>query len=274
MLICPCRLTEIVKWRFRCRLTWFFNMDEKHSAPRVVLGQFLGRLKKDPVGAARRGMYHAFVGRFKYGRGADYDAGQFWQDRFERCGFSFESVTDEGYSEAENSEREQAARDKFLECCSIEGVDFSSSSALEIGCGTGFYTRTLEDAGVKEYTGVDITDVLFSGLQERHPRFHFVKQDAATEKMLGSYDLIVMIDVVQHVVSDKKLKFTMDNIKGCLAENGVFIIAPLRNVTRKTPLFYFLKLWSLDDVVQHFSDCKVSEPIVFRDGEAMVAIRR
>lgn len=249
-------------------------MDDNRSAARVVLGQLIGRLKKDPVGAAERGIYHAFVGRFKYGRGADYDAGQFWQDRFERCGFSFESVTDEGYSEAENNEREQAAREKFLECCSIEGVDFSSSSALEIGCGTGFYTRTLEHVGVKEYTGVDITDALFPGLQERHPRFRFVRQDVATEKMFGSYHLIVMIDVVQHIVSDSKLKFAMDNVKGCLAENGVFIIAPLRNVTRKIPFFYFLKLWSLDDVVQHFGDCQVSEPIVFRDGEAMVAIRR
>jgi SAM-dependent methyltransferase len=248
--------------------------DNSRYSARVVLGQLIRRLIKDPAGTVKRGLYHAFIGRFKYARRADYDAQQFWQDRFERCGFSFESVTDEVHSEADNREREKAAKEKFLEYCRIQSVDLSSSRALEIGCGTGFYTRTLDESGVKEYTGIDITDALFAGLRERHPRFKFVKQDVTTEKILGSYDLIVMIDVIQHIVSDSKLRFAMQNIKGCLAENGVLIIAPLREITRTAPFLYFLRLWSLDDVIQHFEDCEMGQPISFRNGESIIAIKK
>lgn len=184
------------------------------------------------------------------------------------------SVTDEGFSDAENKERYQATKEKFVEFCEDQNIDFGSSRTLEIGCGTGFYTQTLGELGVKEFTGVDITDVLFNGLRESHPGYQFTRKDITTDKIEGSYDLVVMIDVVQHIVSESKLQFAMENMKECLAKDGVFVIAPLCETSSTAPLLYFLRMWSLADVVKHFDDCTISEPASFRDNDSIIAIRR
>jgi len=247
---------------------------DNHIAARFVLGQLWIRLKKDSMGTLKRGLYHLFVGRFKYARDTGYDAPRFWQDRFERCGFSLASVTDEGFSEAENEERYRATREKFVEFCEGQNINFSSSRTLEIGCGTGFYTQTLCELGVKELTGVDITDVLFNGLRESHPGYQFIRKDITTDKIEGSYDLVVMIDVVQHIVNENKLQFAMENIKECLANDGVFVIAPLCETSRTAPLLYFLRMWSLSDVAKHFDNCTMSEPASFRDTDSIIAISR
>ena len=62
------------------------------------------------------------------------------------------------------SEENRAEYDKaagvFLDLCLREGVDFAGCNVLDIGCGNGFYTRLLQQQGVRSYTGIDITDVL------------------------------------------------------------------------------------------------------------------
>ncbi|HER00347.1 MAG TPA: class I SAM-dependent methyltransferase [candidate division Zixibacteria bacterium] len=235
------------------------------------MSDVLSRFVKNPIGFIKRVIYKKFIGPRKYGSGNDYDAARYWEDRLAKYGDSLRGVGDEGKSDRENVE--EYARDEkiFCDVCNGLGVNFEKASVLDIGCGTGFYTDILERQGVKDYTGVDITNHHFEKLRERFPDYSFIKKDITSEKHEGDYDLIIMIEVLEHIVNDDKLDFAMENVKRCLKENGVFLISSIWEKGRKH--MFYVRKWTLDEIRKRFRDYHFSEPIPFR-GSYMVAIRK
>lgn len=198
-----------------------------------MLKDILSRFKKDPLDFIRRALYKTIIGPLKYGEGNDYDAARYWRDRFSKYGQSLSGAGDEGQSEEENEKMYAEAAKVFTDLCRKEGVDFQSVSILEIGCGTGFYTQLLHNLGVKSYVGVDITDVLFPELRKKFPQFRFVRKDITSDKIEDMFDLIVMIDVIEHIVKESKLSFAMENVKNCLLANGNFIVSPIMDLSKR-----------------------------------------
>lgn len=237
-----------IKWLRKTRMYLIFE-DKRLQSNWDVFSKF----KKDPLGFIRRALYKTLIGPLKYGKKNNYDAARYWHDRFSRYGFSYKGAGDEGSSEEENRERYAKAAKVFTDLCQRECVDFQNANAsvLEIGCGTGFYTQLFHNLGVNNYVGVDITDVLFPDLKKQFPQFRFIRKDITSDKIDGKFDLIVMIDVIEHIVNEDKLSFAMENVKNCLSNNGIFIVAPLMEVSKKH-LFYF-RSWSLEDIKQRFS---------------------
>jgi len=229
---------------------------------------YIRKFLRDPFGFVKRALFKALIGPLKYGRNNDYDAGRYWHDRFSRYGLSIKGPGDESISEDENIRMYNEAGGVFLEMLKKEAVDLANAAVLEIGCGNGFYTQILHDAGVKNYVGLDITDVLFPSLAKRFPEFRFTKKDISSDKLNQTFDLIVMIDVVQHIVNEDKLIFCLNNISGSLLEGGVFIIAPLMK-ERKKELFYVHR-WTYDDIRIRFPRLNISGLIPFRGGSALV----
>jgi SAM-dependent methyltransferase len=209
--------------------------------------------------------------RRKYGRGDDYDAAAYWGDRLAKYGHSLKGAGHEGLSEEVNVRMYKEAADVFTDLCRKEGIDLGSASVLDIGCGSGFYTQLLRDLGVKSYRGLDITDVLFPSLREKYPHFEFVEMDIASDELEGEFDLIIMIDVVEHIVKRSKLAHAMMNVKKCLSADGVFIISGVRDVSGRR-LFY-VRSWSVDDIRGEFSGYSTGDPVEFRDAK-MFSIRR
>lgn len=236
-----------------------------------MLKDIFSRFKTDPLGFIKRALYKTIIGPLKYGKGNDYAAHKYWCDRFSKYGLSLKGAGDEGLSEEENKKMYAEAAKVFTDLCLREGADFQSISVLEIGCGTGFYTHLLHNLGVKSYVGVDITDVLFPELRRKFSQFRFIKKDITSDKIEGKFDLIVMIDVIEHIVNEAKLSFAMENVKKCLSDNGIFIIAPILN-TNKRHLFY-LRSWSLEDIKRRFSGYVFEELISFRNSHILI-IRR
>jgi len=150
-------------------------------------------------------------------------------------------------------------------------VDFPTARVLEIGCGTGHYTGLLADLGVSNYVGLDITDVLFPELHERFPQFDFVKQDITTHRVDGKFDLIVMIDVIEHIVEDEKLSSAMEHVKDALAPSGVVVLAPVMQKARDH-LFY-VRFWSLEELRERFPAHLIGDPKPFRAG-GILTIRK
>ncbi len=219
---------------------------------------------KNPVSLIQRTLYKTIVGPIVYGEGNDYDAQRYWRDRFSKYGHSLKGVGHEGLSEQENEKAYAEAAKVFIDVCHKENIAFQSARVLEIGCGTGFYTQILHDLGVNSYLGVDITDVLFPELRKKFPHFEFLRKDVTTDVIEEKFDLIVMIDVIEHIVEASKIISTMDRVKSCLSRNGVFLVAPIVKVKRKE-LFY-VKFWSDDDIKKNFTGYNFGELVPFRNG--------
>jgi 2-polyprenyl-3-methyl-5-hydroxy-6-metoxy-1,4-benzoquinol methylase len=235
------------------------------------MASVVSRFKKDPLGFIKRTIYKTTIGLIKYGRAGDYDAANYWRDRFAKYGKSIKGPGDEGLSEEENKAMYAEAAKVFMALCRKTGIDFPSAAVLEIGCGTGFYAQVLKGAGVGSYTGLDITDVLFDELKKRFPSFRFIKTDITSAMAEGTYDVVIMIDVMQHIVSDEKLTAAMENVKRCLKKNGVFILSSIKEVGKKR-LFY-VRSWTLAEVRQRFPGYSFGDLVPFRDS-TLIAIRK
>jgi 2-polyprenyl-3-methyl-5-hydroxy-6-metoxy-1,4-benzoquinol methylase len=205
----------------------------------------LGKRTRNPFGFLRRVIEKAILGPRRYGRGDDYDAAAYWRDRFDKYGQSLRGAGHEGLSEDVNRDMYEEAAKVFADLCRKESLDYSSARVLDIGCGNGFYAGLLSGLGVREYSGLDITDVLF--------------------------ELILMIDVVEHIVTEPKLSRAMANVKRVLAPGGLFVISGLRETGRRK-LFY-VRSWSLEEIIKEFPGYQIGEAVAFRDS-TIIPIRK
>ena len=228
----------------------------------------LSRFRKNPLGFIKRVFHKVIIGPSKYSRDNDYDAEKYWKDRFSKYNLSLKGVGDEGLSEEENKKMYLEAAGVLMDLCKRESIDFQNVNVLEVGCGAGFYAQFFDDLGVKKYTGIDITDALFLELKRNFPRFKFIKKDVTSDRIKGKFDLIIMIDVIEHIVKESRLSSAMENIKDCLADNGIFMISPVNNISKKH-LFY-LRSWSIKDIKQRFPGYIFKNLASFRDANMLV----
>lgn len=77
---------------------------------------------------------------------------------------------------------------------------FPPGRALELGCGTGWFSLAVADAG----WDVDACDVRPRDWP-RHPRVHYFTRDIRDLNGLGGYDLILCLGVFYHLTLDEQL---------------------------------------------------------------------
>ncbi|HON11442.1 MAG: class I SAM-dependent methyltransferase [Fibrobacter sp.] len=219
--------------------------------------------------AIQKRIFYPFI----YGKRDDYNAKKYWHDRFLKYGDSILGPGNDAMTESRNLEMYSKAKTVFLETCRKENINFQKSRFCEIGLGTGFYTEILKEQNVQNYKGYDISDVVIPRMSKIFPDFSFHLKDISSEPLEDIFDVILLIDVIQHIVNDQKCRFAMENIRDSLAPGGVFLVGPLapRNVKR---LFY-VRAWTIEDLKKIFTEDKfrVSEPIKFRNG-TLYSIRK
>lgn len=233
--------------------------------------EFLMRLLKDPLGFIKRVIFKTIIFPVKYGKESGYDAENYWGDRFRNHRMSLKAVGCEGLSEEDNLRARERAIAVFDTVCRDQNIQFGTVNILEIGCGNGFYTNYFRKNGARNYTGIDITDVLFTQLQAKFPGYHFLQRDVTAGRIEGQHDLVVMMDVIQHIVNRQKLLSALENVRGCLRPNGIFIVAPLA-VSSKRHLFHVHR-WSVNELSGVFREDYSKKIIPFREGEELAVIR-
>src|SRR3989338_9566601 len=159
----------------------------------------------NPIELIKQGLRKRFVQPWQYRGKGGYDAGRYWRECFVKYGFSMQGVGLEGHTHAENLQIREKSAQILAKVCGAEFKDFSSVRVLEIGCGNGYYSNILEQWGARDYTGLDITDILFAELKRKFPAFRFVQGDISEKPLPDKYDLIIMMDVIQHIVDKAKL---------------------------------------------------------------------
>ncbi len=194
-----------------------------------------------------------------------YDAENFWKKRFASVGLNIRGPGNWSLSTEENEKMYSEAANVFLGLCDQENVDLKKSRVLEIGTGNGFYANLLHEIRVKDYVGIDITDVLFDEIKDALPEanLHLMKLDIAESLPPGKFDLVIMIDVTQHIVDDDAFSNGMQNIRRCLVPGGfLFITSLLEDLGQIT---FHQRYRAMNSFEKEFKNDKIGTPIVFRD---------
>lgn len=169
--------------------------------------------------------------------GANYDAENYWKDRHATHAHSFRGVGNISLTEEENILQYTSAAHVFLGLLKEIGFKPEGSAALDIGCGNGFWTAILNELNIGSYTGIDITDALFSILRNRYPGYRFLSGKANDLVPNDKFDLITMIDVSQHITNDDELLGILKFVEKSLSNNGVFLVTTW-NESREQENFY------------------------------------
>jgi SAM-dependent methyltransferase len=220
-----------------------------------------------PVALVRRVVFKTVIGPRRYGTASGYDAERFWGDRFKKYGTGLRGSGDEGLSEGQNEAVYRQAGTILVTAAREAGVDLESASVLDVGCGPGFFTGVLHDEEVRSYTGVDITDALFPDLRARFPGYSFVRKDVASDPLDGTFDLVLMIDVAEHIVDPKAFDRALENLSGAVAAGGVLLIGPL--LGRSARHLFYVRDWSAQDAVDRLPTLRPLDDVPFRNGVLM-----
>jgi SAM-dependent methyltransferase len=209
--------------------------------------------------------------RIKYKKGEGYDAEAYWRDRFTRYNLSLKGAGNESRSEEENARQYECAKDELISLLESSKVDLRDKRVLEVGAGTGFYTGIFSGQA-RSYTAVDITDTLFEELSRAFPGVRQVKADICSQPIEGQYDIVLMIDVLEHIVTEGDLRGAFDNIKRCLSPGGRFVLGPVADRSRRH-LFY-VRFWDQKDVREYFPGYGIEVCRPFRQGSLMIISTR
>lgn len=229
-----------------------------------AMHEALRRLLRDPFGMAARAFHKLLIAPRRYAIGDDYDASRYWEDRFRKRGPSLRSVGDEGMSEAEIRAAYDSQASEIFDMLDRARVDFPQARLLEIGCGNGYYAERLHQRGLGHYQGFDITDVFFPLLQEKFPGYRYVRGDITADRVAGEFDVVLMIDVIEHIVTESKLMSALANVGAMTTSGGVLALAPVAPRGRRS-LFY-VRFWTEADVLRGLPGFQV----VARSGRALL----
>ena len=153
-----------------------------------------------------------------------YDAEAYWSRRHSRLQGGFRSVGNQGLTEELNAHQYKRAVHSLLGLLLDVGIDPKGKRVLDIGCGNGFWAGVFQRVGVAAYCGIDVTDVLFDKLRPLYPDFVFRKNRVFELDPEDEYDLIVMIDVTQHITDQDEFKETLEAAKRRLSRRGVIAV--------------------------------------------------
>jgi len=77
-----------------------------------------------------------------------------------------------------------------------------SGRIVDLGCGTGRLARLLCDKGYRSYIGIDFSQVRISESARYVPDFEFVKADVFEWKGYRLGDVILILEVLEHIIDD------------------------------------------------------------------------
>lgn len=118
--------------------------------------------------------------------------------------------------------------------------------ALDIGCGTGGSMQDLNNFA-NEFFGIEPSLQAIEFAHQNYPGLNIVRGTYPNELPLGKYNLITMLDVLEHIEDDQS---AVDALPGLLSPDGIAIIT----------IPAFNSLWSThDDHLHHFRRYSIDE---------------
>ncbi len=142
--------------------------------------------------------------------------------------YNLEGVGDNSLGQGFNYWMYQERKSIFKKNVKSLKIQLAGRKVLDIGPGTGFYVKIWKKFGVKDITGLDLTDFSVGYLKSTFPEHRFFQQDIGAElKILDGeqFDIISAMDVLFHIVDDTKFLKALKNASELLQDDGYFIFS-------------------------------------------------
>lgn len=107
-----------------------------------------------------------------------------------------------------------------------EDVDITSIKILDVGCGSGWITRTFaEFTGCpSNISGIDLSDYRIQTAKEFSKSIEYIKGDiVAGYQFRNKFDLITAFDIFMHLNTKEMIESALANIHKYLNSNGSFV---------------------------------------------------
>lgn len=188
----------------------------------------------------------------------------FWESRHKVFDSDMRAVGPDLYCSDANLEV-YAEGEKVLRKILNRYPGFQDFSVIEIGCGNGYWTGFLKRLSLKRYIGVDISPHAVQKVSKRFPEFQFFQFDVTEgigKLQENSADMILMIDVTQHIVDDIKFRNAMTNVRGLLKPKGTIILTSNLSDSLDSDVYY-VKRRPLKAYREIFPGFTFGEPLAF-----------
>ena len=157
-----------------------------------------------------------------------FRARDYWQSRLSQA-YSLQGVGYQRLGKSFNQWMYKVRARVFARIAHRLRVDWSRSTVLDVGSGTGFYVEQWHALGVPKVTGVDITSKAVEELGRRFPGDQFIELDISDEAnwraggLAGGFNAASAMDVLFHIVDDAAYRRAFGNIAALLSPGGWFI---------------------------------------------------
>jgi len=151
-----------------------------------------------------------------------YQPQDFWNRRLSEH-FDLRGTGETGLSLAYNRACYQLRREVLAHALREQRFDPSGRTVLDVGCGTGFFTRWYLERGA-DVTGIDIAPTSIERLRERHPQARFVLSDVSEVALDARYDLVNAFDVLYHIVDDARWERALVNLANATGPGGLLLL--------------------------------------------------
>ena len=153
-----------------------------------------------------------------------FNAETYWEDRLTKR-YDLDGVGYTGLSRSYNQWLYRVRRHNFHRVASKYDLP-DNPKVLDIGSGTGFYVDQWHERGAEHVTGIDITTAAVRGLRQKYPNDTFAKHDISNplpDSHQGPFDVISAMDVLFHIVDDKKYQSALKNLYKVLSPSGYML---------------------------------------------------
>ena len=156
-----------------------------------------------------------------------FNPNNYWEDRLHKIK-GLEGVGFKKLGSSFNKWAYKVRKHVFCKQMFNLNINFKESNVLDIGSGTGFYIQTWNEFNVNKITGIDIAPTVVKNLKKTFPKDHFFLSDIGDvdfnkNQQYEKYDLISSMDVLFHIVDDKRFEQSIQNISSILKSGGHFI---------------------------------------------------